>query len=253
MTPLSRTVAVAGSILCLSLSMAAAQSGSAPQRTVADGVFTAAQAERGRLAYEGGTCVRCHLDTLEGREQGGGGNGGAPLKGLRFVQDFGESKLSTLVNKMRVDKPNEDPGTLSERAALDIAAYILLKNDYPAGTAELTSESAAATWIPGPPGATGLANHTIVNSSGCLFHDPTDSWLLVKALPLSPVTPGVQTAPTSNSPASTHTFRLLNAYNNNAVSFANRTVKVEGYLVRLGAEIRVSLTSLEPAGGACSP
>lgn len=250
----SRAAVVAVSILGLSLSIAAAQSDSTRQRTARDGVFTAAQAERGREAYEGTSCERCHLDTLEGREQGGGGNGGAPLKGLRFIQDFGESRLSTLVNKMRVDKPNEDPGTLSEQTALDIAAYILLKNDYPAGAAELTSESAAATWIPGPPGATGIANHTVVNSSGCLFHDPTDSWLLIKALPLSPVTPAMQAAAaTSNGSASTHTFRLLNAYSNNAASFANRTVKVEGYLVRLGAEIRVSLTSLEPAGGPCSP
>ncbi len=251
MTSVLRAAAVAVSILCLSLSFVAAQTGTSPQKSVRDGVFTAAQAERGRLAYEGTSCVRCHLDTLEGREQGGGGNGGAPLKGLRFIQDFGESKLSTLVNKMRVDKPNEDPGTLNEQTALDIAAYILLKNDYPAGTAELTSESAATTWIPGPAGATGIANHTVVNSIGCLFHDPSDSWLLVKAHALSPVTSAEHAASSSGS-AATHTFRLLNAYNNNAASYANRTVKAEGYLVRLGAEIRISLTSLQPAGGACS-
>lgn len=229
-----------------------AQSGAVPQRTVKDGVFTQAQADRGKQAYESGACIRCHLDTLEGREQGGGGNGGSPLKGLRFIQDFGENRVSALVNKMRLDKPMEDPGTLSEQAALDIAAYILLKNDYPVGQIELTTEAAAATWIPGPPGATGIPTHTVVRSVGCLFHDPSGSWLLTNALALTPVASDGQAALSDGSPSRAHTFRLLDAYNRNAASLANHIVKVEGYLVRLGAEIRVSLTSLERAGSSCS-
>jgi cytochrome c553 len=228
-----------------------AQGPAIPQRTVKDGVFTVAQADRGKQAYEASTCTRCHLDTLEGREQAGGGNGGAPLKGLRFVQDFGETKLSTLVNKMRLDKPMENPGTLSDQAALDIAAYILLKNDYPPGQADLTNEAAGQIWIPGPAGATGIATHTVVSSIGCLYHDPSDSWLLTNALALTPSATGAKSTPSAGSPG-THTFRLLDAYNRSPASLANHVVKVEGYLVRLGAEIRVSLTSLEQAGGSCS-
>jgi cytochrome c553 len=247
--------AIAGPAFVLSSSLAPAairaQGGPAPQKTVKDGVFTEAQAERGKQAYETNSCIRCHLDTLEGREQGGGGNGGAPLKGLRFVQDFGETKLSTLVNKMRVDKPMENPGTLSEQAALDIAAYILLKNDYLPGRTELTTEAAGATWIPGPPGATGIPTHTVVSSVGCLYHDPTDSWLLTKALALTPSPSGGKTVATPDASSRTHTFRLLDAYNRDALSHANHIVKVEGYLVRLGAEIRISLTSLERVGGSC--
>lgn len=258
MKPLWITVmpVIAGGAFALASSfvppVANAQSGAIPQRTVKDGVFTMAQADRGKLAYETGTCTRCHLDTLEGREQGGGGNGGAPLKGLRFIQDFGETKLSTLVNKMRLDKPMENPGTLSDQAALEIAAYILLKNDYPPGQTELTNEAAGQIWIPGPPGATGISNHTIVGSVGCLYHDPSDSWLLTKALALTPMADAAKGAPPASATTPTHTFRLLDAYNRNPAELANHIVKVEGYLVRLGAEIRVSLTSLEKAGGSCA-
>lgn len=229
-----------------------AQGPAIPQRTVKDGVFTVAQADRGKQAYEANSCTRCHLNTLEGREQGGGGNGGAPLKGLRFIQDFGENKLSTLVNKMRLDKPMENPGTLSDQVALDIAAYILLRNDYPPGQTDLTNEAASQIWIPGPAGATGIPNHTIVSSVGCLYHDPSDSWLLTKALALTPSAAGAKSAPPASAAQATHTFRLLDAYNRNPAPLANHIVKVEGYLVRLGAEIRVSLTSLEQAGGSCA-
>ena len=133
-----------------------AQGPAIPQRTVTDGVFTMAQADRGKQAYEANSCTRCHLDTLEGREQGGGGNGGAPLKGLRFIQDFGENKLSALVNKMRLDKPMENPGTLSDQAALDIAVYVLLKNDYPPGQTELTNDAASQIWSLAQPAPRGF-------------------------------------------------------------------------------------------------
>jgi len=219
---------------------------------VGDGVFTSAQAARGKKAFEQGTgtCTKCHLASLEGREQTGGGNGGAPLIGLRFVEDFGESKLSKLVNKIRVDKPVEDPGTLSEQAALDMSAYILMKNNYPAGTVDLTSDIASQTWVPGPPGATGIPDHAIVTSTGCLFHDPTNSWLLKNAGDLKVVTPDALGA-IAAGPTGTNLFRLLDAYDYDAASQADHKVRVVGYLVRLGAEIRVSLTSLQTVAQSC--
>lgn len=256
---LSKIVAGIFCVGAVSVSSAAmrAQDAAAAQKTIRDGVFTQAQAERGREGYESNSCVRCHLVTLEGREQGGGGNGGAPLKGLRFVQDFGESRLSKLVNKIRVDKPNENPGTLSEQVALDIAAYILSKNDYPAGQIELTSEIATGTWIPGPPGATGVPDYTLVSSVGCLYQDPTNSWLLRNAAAVTPLTPtqvdpAVSAAATPATTARTNTFRLLNTYNHKADAYANQGVQVTGYLVRLGAEIRISLTSLQAEAAACA-
>jgi cytochrome c553 len=243
--------------LCVSSVAMRAQSAATPQRTIRDGVFTQAQADRGRQAYESNSCVRCHLATLEGREQGGGGNGGAPLKGLRFIQDFGESRLSKLVNKIRVDKPDDNPGTLSEQVALDIAAYILSKNEYPAGETELTTEAATASWIPGPPGAVGVPNYTLVSSVGCLHHDPTNSWLLRNAATVTPLAPteldpAVTSSATAASTARTNTFRLLGAHRHNADALSNQGVQVTGYLVRLGAEIRISVISLQAAATACA-
>jgi hypothetical protein len=228
--------------LCVSSAAMRAQSAATPQRTIRDGVFTQAQADRGLQAYESNSCVRCHLATL---------------KGLRFIQDFGESRLSKLVNKIRVDKPNDNPGTLSEQVALDIAAYILSKNEYPAGETELTTEAATASWIPGPPGAAGVPNYILVSSVGCLYHDPANSWLLRNAAAVTPLAPteldpAVTSSATAASTARTNTFRLLGAYRHNADALSNQGVQVTGYLVRLGAEIRISVISLQAAATACA-
>src|SRR5688500_19607825 len=44
---------------------------------------------------------------------------GAPLVGTRFVQDFGEAKVSALFNKMKRDMPSGQPGTLTDQEYLD--------------------------------------------------------------------------------------------------------------------------------------
>ena len=148
------------------------------------------------------------------------------------------------------------PAPSSEQTALDLAAYILLKNEYPAGDKDLTSEAANATWIPGPPGATGIPDYALVTSVGCLYHDPSNSWLLRNAAALTAIEPEASGADRQQaigtSTPSTNTFRLLAAYHHDAASHADHTVKVVGYLVRLGAEIRVSVTSLQTVSPACS-
>jgi hypothetical protein len=251
-TMASAAMLIATFALCESPALIQGQSAAVPQKMVGDGVFSEAQAARGKKAFEQGTgtCTKCHLASLEGREQTGGGNGGAALIGLRFIQDFGESKLSKLVNKIRVDKPVEDPGTLTEQVALDMAAYLLMKNNYPAGSVDLTSDIASQTWVPGPPGATGIPDHAIVTSTGCLFNDPSNSWLLRNAGDLKVVTLDAPGGLAAGAPGM-NTFRLLDAYDYDAASQANHKVKVVGYLVRLGAEIRVSLTSLQTVALSC--
>jgi hypothetical protein len=246
----SAAVLIAMLVLCARPAPIQAQAPATPQKMVGDGVFTDAQAARGKKLFEQNTCTKCHLATLEGREQTGGGNGGAALIGLRFIQDFGESRLSKLVNKIRVDKPVEDPGTFSEQVALDMAAYLLMKNNYPAGAADLTSDLAGQTWVPGPPGATGIPDHAIVTSTGCLFNDPSNSWLLKNAGDLKVVTLDAPGGIAAGAPGA-NTFRLLDAYDYDAASQANHSVRVVGYLVRLGAEIRVSLTSLQTVAPSC--
>ena len=232
----------------------AAQEDVKSRKTVRDPVYTAAQAARGKQVYLA-NCVTCHLPELDGSANPTEGARGAPLAGTRFVQDFGESKVSALFNKMKRDMPSGRPGTLTDQQYLDAATYVLQRNNFPAGSTELTVDAASDTWIPGAGGAEGLQNYTLVSAVGCLHQDPTRSWLLTNAEELKKT--GTPAAGVSASPAATSgapgefTFRLLDAISYSPEPHNGHKVRVTGYMVRLGAEIRVNVQSLQMVGPTC--
>jgi mono/diheme cytochrome c family protein len=236
-------------------SLPAAQEDVKSRKTVRDPVYTTAQADRGKQVYEA-NCVTCHLAELDGSANPTAGARGAPLQGTRFVQDFGESKVSALFNKMKRDMPSGRPGTLTDQQYLDAATYVLQRNNFPAGSAELTSEVADTTWIPGAGGAEGLQNYTLVSAVGCLYQDPTRSWLLTNAEELKKAEPSTMEDPGVTRAAlegpGEFTFRLLDAISYNPEPHNGHKMRVTGYMVRLGAEIRVNVASLQMVGAACT-
>jgi hypothetical protein len=201
--------------------------------------------------------VTCHLPDLDGSENPTAGARGAPLVGTRFVQDFGESKVSALFNKMRRDMPSGKPGTLTDQQYLDAASFVLQRNHFPAGTAELTTDTATDVWIPGAGGAEGLENYTYVSGVGCLYQDPSRSWLLTKAQELKKTDAPVAGAAPAAMAASTDapgefTFRLLDAFHYNPEPHIGHKVRISGYMVRLGAEIRVNVQALQMVSASCA-
>jgi mono/diheme cytochrome c family protein len=229
---------------CLLVARLPAQDDVSTRKTVREAVYTAAQADRGKQIYEA-NCVTCHLSDMDGSANPTAGARGAPLVGTRFVQDFGESKVSALFNKMKRDMPSGRPGSLTDQEYLDLASYVLQKNSFPASTTELTAEVAESTWIPGAGGAEGLPNYALVSAVGCLHQDSSRSWLLTEAGSLRK-----QEAGPSDSRGE-YTFRLLDAISHKPETLAGRYVRVTGHMVRLGAEIRVNVASFEMAGGPC--
>ena len=231
----SRVVAVAGLVFCSAVAVRLIAQEPGARKTVREAVYTEAQAERGQKVYEA-NCVTCHLPDLDGSANPDAGARGAPLVGSRFVQDFGESKVSTLFNKMKRDMPSGRPGTLTDQEYLDAAAFVLQRNKFPAGGTELTEETAGEFWIPGAGGAEGLENYTFVtNAQGLKKTEPA-----VGAVPAAmPDSPGE------------FTFRLLDAISYSPDPHDGHKVRVSGYMVRLGAEIRVNVQSLQMVGASC--
>jgi quinoprotein glucose dehydrogenase len=103
-------------------------------RTVWDGVYTDAQAERGRAAYSQ-SCMSCHRDDLKG-------DGTAPsLVGESFAFLWGDMMVGDLFTRVRAIMPPERPSSLSAQSYVDIIAFILQKNAFPAGERELDANS----------------------------------------------------------------------------------------------------------------
>ena len=118
------------------ISGATSQISSAAKNSLADGLYSDAQATRGAEEYSA-RCASCHAADLRG-------NSNSPsLIGLSFMFIWEGKTLGELFNKMSAEMPTDNPGGLSQQSYAAILAYILQKNEYPSGDTELPSNSAA--------------------------------------------------------------------------------------------------------------
>lgn len=135
-----RRTAIAVTLAAASGVVLAAASQPAPSRSVWDGVYTAAQAERGAFVY-GRYCQRCHGADLSGPGAMGGGLPGqspAPaLVGGEFNYRWHELSVAELVQRIRVSMPPGNPAALSRPDSTDVLAYMLDRGGFPAGEHEL--------------------------------------------------------------------------------------------------------------------
>ncbi len=106
-----------------------------PQRTVADGVYTREQAERGKKGYTV-FCENCHSADLSGNNSGD--SGAPPLKRDGFMAG---SDANGLFSKISKTMPFDAPGSLEPAEYLDIVAYIFEQNGFPAGASPLTNDA----------------------------------------------------------------------------------------------------------------
>jgi hypothetical protein len=105
-------------------------------RKTVDGVYTAAQAERGMQVVENFGCRNCHGTYLEG-----GPEEEPALVGEQFVPVWAGRKLDELAEKITMMPANQEPQyQVKHAAAVDVVAYLLRENGYPAGKADLPAD-----------------------------------------------------------------------------------------------------------------
>jgi mono/diheme cytochrome c family protein len=155
--------------------MAPSELTAAPQaKTVWDGVYTEQQAARGSVSFAA-SCARCHSSEPNAGEEG------KALAGAPFWQSFRESTVDHLLDFVSKSMPNGAGGTLSANTYADLVAFILSKNGLPAGSAELTKNSAAGVKIIAKDGPGELPNGTLVRVVGCVARKEGGGWILNRA------------------------------------------------------------------------
>lgn len=112
----------------------------APQ-TVWDGVYTEEQAARGAVIYRQ-ACRKCHFADLNGAGDPDAAPGEVPvgLIGDAFSSRWAELAVAELFLAIARGMPGDRPGTLQPQATADVLSYILQRNEFPAGSAELPPE-----------------------------------------------------------------------------------------------------------------
>ena len=148
--------------------------GQAASKSVWDGVFSAAQAERGRGFYLA-NCSECHGATLEGGEK-------QALKGDRFWADWQETTVDYMLGRISKNMPfSEDgslAGTLGTPTYVDIVAHILNSNGFPAGPSEMTAASSVGVQIVKKGGPSELPSNSFAHVIGCLAKGEGRDWKL---------------------------------------------------------------------------
>jgi quinoprotein glucose dehydrogenase len=112
-------------------SVPAVAQGAPPTRSVRSGVYTPDQATRGKSAY-GVFCAGCHGDDLAGSNSAD--SGAPPLKRSNFMSG---SNVDALFTKVQSTMPLEAPGALKDSEYLEVLAYLLEQNGFPAGAEPL--------------------------------------------------------------------------------------------------------------------
>jgi mono/diheme cytochrome c family protein len=143
-------------------------------KTVWSGVYTEAQAVQGRAFYEE-SCSRCHAPDLSG-------NVGGALKGDVFIRDWGGKTLNALYERMKTTMPRGAPASLGDGVYLNIVAYVLQVNGFPANPmAELKPDLLQTIRVESKEGPGYIPTGALVNSVGCLSQGPDKVWMLTKA------------------------------------------------------------------------
>ena len=114
----------------------AAQTDAKPTRTTQDGVYTDDQAKEGKTQYSQ-NCAKCHLDDLSGSGEA------QALAGDSFTQTWEGETVNDLFQVTYTTMPPDSPGSLTPEAALDVVAYMLQANKFPAGKDALKNDPEA--------------------------------------------------------------------------------------------------------------
>lgn len=212
-----------------------------PPPPIWQGVYTDAQADRGKETYQS-ACVRCHGGDLAGTT--------APaLKGDHFMNTWGGGSLSRLFEKIRDTMPPNFGTIVADSAKLDIVAYILQSNGYPAGPRALVAGNAMATIQILRKGEQPKAqNFSLVQSVGCLARSDSGQWLITRSSEPTVTTANTPSedalAAAASAPLGTESYALLNAMPFKPAEYVGQKVEARGLVYRDGGDALITVTSL---------
>jgi mono/diheme cytochrome c family protein len=223
-----------------------AQAGNTNSRSVWDGVYTAAQATRGKAQYEA-NCGSCHGADLSG-------GAGQPLKGDIFMRVWIGYPLNSLFGRIKDTMPANAPASLSNNAYVEIVAHILQTNAFAPGASELRTDTLENIRIEGREGPQPIPNYALVRVVGCLTPGPQNAWTLSNASELvrtrSPEPSKDEELKDSQAKAlGNQQFPLMSIYPG-PDAYRGHKVEVKGFLIQ-GPNQHINVNALQTLASSC--
>ncbi len=220
-----------------------AQEGDA--RTVLDGVFSAAQADRGQSQYQS-LCQNCHGADL-------GGGQARTLIGEDFMRNWRGLTLYDLFDRLQTMPPSASIRVDTE-TYLDILSFVLRTNHFPAGERALTADGLEAVLIQGAEGPLEVPDHSLVQIVGCLMRNADGTWLVTESTePTRTRDPdpssGADRAAANVTSSGSASFELLYVYPS-PEAIEGHLVEVKGFLIR-GDQDALNVTSVSTLAPVC--
>ena len=111
------------------------------QQSTNDGVYSKAQADGAKAQFEK-ICAACHPFSEAEKKK----PKDVPLGGETFFVNWTGRSVGEMVTTIAMTMPNDGSAVVSQEEALNLVAFILQKNGYPAGTKALDKAGEATTF-----------------------------------------------------------------------------------------------------------
>jgi mono/diheme cytochrome c family protein len=209
-------------------------------KTVWDGVYTDAQAERATGTFSA-TCARCHTLSADGNR---------PLSGDKFWEGYTQKTVADLLTFVSKNMPNGQGGTLSAGTYNDLVALILKSNGFPAGATEVAPETVANVAIIPKDGPGELPANTLVRIVGCLGPKSGSDWTLTNATEPERTDKTAAGAEDATRPLGTRTTALKFVLGRQDQNIGKR-LSVTGLLLGKGGADGLNVSTMNRVGETC--
>ena len=220
------------------------------KKGVLDGVYTTAQAERGKSNFLSGRCGGCHQLDLSGDR-------GPALKGEAFLSHWENGPINALFKKISETMPPNSANDTTDEAKIDIIAFLLQSNGFPTGKTELRLDAdlLESIEIARKGGSSSAPNFSLVQVVGCLAQAPNNVWTLTRTTePIvtrqeQPNASGLKDA--EARPLGEQTFQLVSATPFKPETHKGQKMEARGLLYRDARDAMINLVSLQTVAASC--
>jgi S-disulfanyl-L-cysteine oxidoreductase SoxD len=208
-------------------------------KTVWDGVYTDAQAQRAMPTYDS-VCARCH--TLSGQGKGA-------LTGDAFWTAFTQKSVGDLLTFVKTNMPNGNGGSLPSATYDDLVALILKSNGFPAGSTEVSTSAVAGVQIVPKEGPGELPANVLARVVGCLTKNGSD-WVLTRATAPERIEKTAVGPEDATRPLGTRSI-VLKFVLTRLDGFVGQRLSVSGILMGSGGTDGINVTTVNRVAESC--